>query len=95
MKQPVSSVKITKYTQEISEDTQDLLVVEEPLEIRLKYFDGIDFREKRIAVTMRTPGNDFELAIGFLLTEGIISSYKEVEKIFYWKIFSHRMKKEM
>jgi len=83
MKEAVSSVDITKYRENISENTKDLLVVEEPLEIRLKYFDGIDFKEKRIAVTMRTPGNDFELAFGFLLTEGIISFYKEIEKIFY------------
>jgi|KBSMisStaDraftv2_1062788.scaffolds.fasta_scaffold2979625_1 formate dehydrogenase assembly factor FdhD len=46
---------------------QDSLAAEEPLEIRI---DGIP-----PTVTMRTPGNDVELAAGFLLTEGIIESH--------------------
>jgi FdhD protein len=83
MKSPVSAVKIVKYIGKSFEKTEDLLAGEEPLEIRLKYFDGLDFRERRLAVTMRTAGNDFELAIGFLLTEGIIVSYEEVQNIFY------------
>ena len=52
---------------------QDYLAVEEPLEIRLG--------ETPISVTMRTPGHDLELAAGFLFTEGIISSWKELKSI--------------
>lgn len=48
----------------------DTLVVEEPLEIRV---DG-----KALAVTMRTPGHDVELAHGFLLTEGVITGRADV-----------------
>ena len=48
----------------------DTLVVEEPMEIRL---DG-----QSLAVTMRTPGNDFELATGFLVTEGVISTAADI-----------------
>lgn len=44
---------------------EDTVVVEEPLEIRLD--------TKALAVVMRTPGNDIELALGFLVTEGIVS----------------------
>lgn len=83
MKTPVTSVNITKYIGTTPAESEDLVAGEEPLEIRLKYFDGLDYQEKRLAVTMRTPGNDFELAVGFLFTEGIIAGFSEVEQIFY------------
>jgi FdhD protein len=83
MKSPVSAVTITKYQGVTSSRMEDLVASEEPLEIRLKFFDGMDYREKRLAVTMRTPGHDFELAVGFLLTEGIIASYSDIDIIFY------------
>lgn len=53
----------------------DTLVVEEPLEIRL---DG-----DPLSVTMRTPGNDFDLAAGFLVSEGVVSRGEEVTAIRY------------
>lgn len=59
----------------------DTLSIEEPLEIRIGYGPGKDRIEKNISVTMRTPGNDLELALGFLFTEGIISSYHDVASI--------------
>lgn len=51
------------------------LVVEEPLEIRV---DG-----DALAVTMRTPGDDFDLVHGFLLTEGVIASFEDVATLRY------------
>jgi len=57
----------------------DDLATEEPLEIRL-----LAGNERRtLAVTMRTPGNDFELAAGFLHSEGIIAGRDEIARISY------------
>src|SRR5918998_4983282 len=57
----------------------DHLATEEPMEIRLL----TGGKRQTVAVTMRTPGNDFELAAGFLYGEGIISSREEVKRISY------------
>jgi len=58
---------------------QDVLATEEPMEIRLISGES----KQTVAVTMRTPGNDFELAAGFLHGEGIISSRYDIGKISY------------
>ncbi len=58
--------------------TDDSLAIEEPLEIRLVFGDKSNRMKKNISVTMRTPGNDFELAVGFLFTEGIIHRKDEL-----------------
>ena len=64
------------------ETLQDVLVVEEPLEIRLGYNDPRKGRiHKSISITMRTPGNDVPLALGFLFAESIISSLATVTAI--------------
>jgi len=57
----------------------DILACEEPLEIQMVYGHGNNRIRKNIAVTMRTPGNDAELAVGFLFTEGIITSGSELK----------------
>ncbi|WP_017721027.1 formate dehydrogenase accessory sulfurtransferase FdhD [Kamptonema formosum] len=57
----------------------DSLATEEPLEIRL-IAGGV---RRTVAVTMRTPGNDFELAAGFLHTEGVIASRHDIRRISY------------
>ena len=50
----------------------DEIAVEEPLEIRIRWIDAGEEREERVGTTMRTPGDDFELARGFLIAEGIL-----------------------
>lgn len=61
----------------------DLVAAEEPLEIRLGFGSLAERRQQRLAVTMRTPGNDFEMVLGFLFTEGIVQSYEQIESIKY------------
>lgn len=56
---------------------EELVVAEEPLEIRLVHGD----RAESVNVTMRTPTDDAALAVGFLFTEGILTDPTEVEKI--------------
>jgi len=55
-------------------ETQDVVAVEEPLEIQLETCDSSNRSVHPLSVTMRTPGNDEELAVGFLFTEGLIFS---------------------
>lgn len=59
----------------------DKVAVEEPLEIQLEYSTANGRMHKQIAVTMRTPGNDEELAAGFLFTEGIIKQAENIHEI--------------
>ncbi len=59
----------------------DMVAVEEPLEIQLEYSTQTGLMHKNIAVTMRTPGNDDELAAGFLFTEGILIDSKSIKEI--------------
>jgi FdhD protein len=78
---PALEINITKVNGQIAETAVDMVATEEPLEIRLNYNTASGRTTKSISVTMRTPGNDEELATGFLYTEGIIQSAGEVMEI--------------
>lgn len=80
---PVSPVHILKVTLDNSVEKSDLVVVEEPLEIRLGFGRRDNRQQCSISVTMRTPTHDFELALGFLYSEGIITSYSQVMTVKY------------
>lgn len=73
---------IFRYKLNSVESFEDVLTIEEPLEIRVKYHTqhGI-FRILNLAVTMRTPGDDKVLAIGFLFTESIIKAKVDVTNV--------------
>jgi len=62
----------------VTEDSPDVLAVEEPLEIRIGLPDST---HRAISITMRTPGDDGELAAGFLFTEGILTSAGQIKQI--------------
>lgn len=68
------------YNGEVSIE-QDALAVEEPLEIRVGFVKNGKAAHKSVSITMRTPGDDFELAAGFLFTEGIIKSAGQIKSI--------------
>lgn len=70
---PVSAVQVRRYIGREVEDKDDYLAVEEPLQIRLAGED--------VAIAMRTPGHDSELALGFLYTENIIEGKHQVEGV--------------
>ncbi|MCG9879516.1 MAG: formate dehydrogenase accessory sulfurtransferase FdhD, partial [Bacteroidia bacterium] len=82
-KPAVSAVQIKRLEQQNYIYTEDLLAVEEPLEIRIGFGSSGNRMQQRISVTMRTPGHDFELALGFLFTEGIIHSKEDILSIQY------------
>lgn len=74
----ITNMRIRKISNNEVLDTQDQLAIEEPLEIQLQYGTPDSRVNKSISVTMRTPGHDWELATGFLFTEGIIKSNQEI-----------------
>ena len=74
---PSSIAKVRVQRTDSDAPTSDSVVVEEPLEIRIKR--GED--EEQLGITMRTPGNDLELAAGFLWGEGFLTSPDELISI--------------
>jgi len=75
---PILTVPVQKVGVDSTVPVQDLLAVEEPLEIRLG--------SKPVSITMRTPGHDFELAAGFLFTEGILHDRSEIREVLWSKV---------
>jgi len=83
MATPFQAVEVIKVGRYSPESKPDLVVAEEPLEIRIGHGPEDNRQQFSLSVTMRTPGNDEELCLGFLFTEGIINSMEEVISVKY------------
>src|SRR5882724_2594583 len=79
-------IAVERVVELSSFETDDNVAIEEPLEIQLGYGPANERGLKSISVTMRTPGDDFDLAVGFLLTEGIVQDAADIDRISYVKI---------
>ncbi|HKW44001.1 MAG TPA: formate dehydrogenase accessory sulfurtransferase FdhD, partial [Thermoplasmata archaeon] len=80
---PTTTAKVWKVRAGSPKEENDRLASEEPMEIRVESGDREHRTTTSLSVTMRTPGNDFELAAGFLFTEGIINRKRDVVRIEY------------
>ena len=72
---------ITKLKDNKIEETKDIISIEEPLQMSLRFQVGGRWTVENISITMRTPGNDEDLIAGFLFNERIIENISEIEKI--------------
>ena len=76
-----SKYKILRFNSGKFEQVDDLVSIEEPLEISLKFKKQNDWTTQNLSITMRTPGNDEDLVRGFLFNEQIIKDIKDIESI--------------
>ena len=76
-----SKYKVTKFIKNKFENIEDLISIEEPLEISLKYKEKDEWLTKSLSITMRTPGHDEDLVRGFLFNEQIIQNTKDIKSI--------------
>jgi FdhD protein len=80
VRRPVTPTRVVAVDGDEVRERPDRLVTEEPMEIRLQ-FPGV--QAQPLAVTMRTPGHDFELAVGFCVTEGLLTDPSSLSEVAY------------
>ena len=76
-----SKYKVLKYSSNKFKDIEDLISIEEPLEISLKYKENDKWINQSLSITMRTPGDDEDLVKGFLYNEQIIQNINDIESV--------------
>ncbi len=80
---PTVDAKVWKRDRVWIAEENDRIASEEPMEIRVEQGHGKQRTTSSLSVTMRTPGDDFELAAGFLFTEGIVARKRDIARIEY------------
>ncbi len=76
-----SKYKVSKFKSDKIENVDDLISIEEPLEISIKYKDTDKWVSQILTITMRTPGNDEDLVRGFLFNEQIVENINHIDAI--------------
>ena len=76
-----SKYKVVKFSKNKFDKIDDLISIEEPLEISIKYKDQNKWVANSLSITMRTPGHDEDLVRGFLYNEQIIQNLGEIDNI--------------
>ena len=76
-----SKYKVLKFKSNKFENIEDLVSIEEPLEISLRFKEQDKWISQNLSITMRTPGNDEDLVRGFLFNEQIIQNIKDIDSI--------------
>jgi FdhD protein len=76
-----SKYKVSKFKSNKIENIDDLISIEEPLEISIRYKDQDNWVNQILSITMRTPGNDEDLVRGFLFNEQIIEDINHIDNI--------------
>jgi len=76
-----SKYQTIRYKQKKSAAVDDLVSIEEPLEMIVRYRKNNKWMDNSISITMRTPKNDEDLVVGLLLCEGIIHKPSEIKKV--------------
>ena len=76
-----SKYKVLKYNSDKFENIEDLISIEEPLEISIKFKEKNDWIKRILSITMRTPGDDKDLVRGFLFNEQLIKNIKDIDTI--------------
>ena len=76
-----SKYKVLKFISSKFDNFEDLVSIEEPLEISLKFKENDKWITKNLSITMRTPGNDKDLVRGFLFNEQIVENIKDIDSI--------------
>ena len=76
-----SKYKVLKFNSNKFENFEDLVSIEEPLEISLKFKENDHWVTKILSITMRTPGDDKDLVRGFLFNEQLIKNIKDIDTV--------------
>ena len=81
VEQRAVGLRVERIEGTVRSPRKDVLAAEEPLEIRIGHGHARARQRQSLTVTMRTPGNDVELAVGFLFAEGVVGRIEDIEHV--------------